>query len=277
MSEDSIQKSEYYREDFDPTLHPFIYKMINLLSPQANDFQKAVDPIYDYFLVQRISTKIQKTSSTSSSKRYMGQRQFAGLSILTCGNSDVIGFSNVGHVDNDFITLYAGEKMLKVLQELWYEYNLYQNESILQALLHLHNKYIRKKRFSTYTACGYKVLLDERQEYKNFICQAYFLYNTLLEAVQIPTEESCYHTFDASYTNHQTSVPLVENEIYVYFGHQFAFVFAWGNGKSEKRKYMEEQGFTCEGRVTNTLITDFFNRLSTEQQDYMTSKGWYAN
>ena len=72
MSEDSIQKSEYYREDFDPTLHPFIYKMVNLLSSQANDFQKAVDPIYDHFLVQSISTNIQKSSSTSSSKRYMG-------------------------------------------------------------------------------------------------------------------------------------------------------------------------------------------------------------
>ena len=165
MSQSSIQKSEYYCEDFDPTLHPVIYKMVNLLASQANDFQKAVDPIYDHFLVQSISTNIQKSSSTSSSKRYMGQRQFAGLSILTCGNSDVIGFSNAEHVDNDFITLYAGEKMLKVLQELWYEYNIDQNESILQVLLHLHHKYITKKRFSTYTTCGYKVLLDDRQEY----------------------------------------------------------------------------------------------------------------
>ena len=99
----------------------------------------------------------------------------------------------------------------------------------------------------------------------------------MLQAVSIPTEESCYHTFDASYTNYQTSVPLVESQTHVYFCHKYAFVFAWGNGKSEKRKWMEEQGFTCGGRVTNTLITDFFNRLSSEQQDYMTSKGWYAN
>ena len=99
----------------------------------------------------------------------------------------------------------------------------------------------------------------------------------IARSCQKPTEERCCHIFDASYTNHQTSVPLVESETHMYFGHQFAFVFAWGNGKSEKRKWMEEQGFTCGGCVTNTLITDFFNRLSTEQQDYMTSKGWYAN
>ena len=87
--------------------------------------------------------------------------------------------------------------------------------------------------------------------------RAYFIYNSLSVVVEIPNDKSCYHTFDASYHNHQTSVPFVETDTHIIFNDESTFIFAWGNGKSERRQWMEDRGFVCNGRATNALITDF--------------------
>ena len=47
MSKLATLMSEYYRQHFNPTLHPIVYKMVNSLTTQALDFQKGVDPVYD--------------------------------------------------------------------------------------------------------------------------------------------------------------------------------------------------------------------------------------
>ena len=144
----------------------------------------------------------------------------------------------------------------------------------MNVLLHLKNKYSTKKRFSTFTTCGYKIFIcnSEGQSFKRL--RAYFIYNSLSVCVEIPHDKSCYHTFDASYNNHQTSVPFVETDTHIYFNDNSTFVFAWGNGKSARRQWMEERGFRCNGRATNALITDFFYRLAPEDQNHMQAQGW---
>ena len=68
----------------------------------------------------------------------MKHRRFAGLSIITCGNDDVLGFSNMGHVDNDHITLHGSDNMVQVLNRL--ERESHQNSDMYDVLLHLRNK-----------------------------------------------------------------------------------------------------------------------------------------
>ena len=118
------------------------------------------------------------------------------------------------------------------------------------------------------------VSFNKRKDNDLHELRAYFIYNSLSVAVQIPSDESAYHTFDASYHNHQTSVPFVETKSHVCFQDDDTYIFAWGNGKSDRRKWMEERGFVCNGRATNALITDFFYRLSEEDQTHMQSRGW---
>ena len=52
MSKGIISHTNYYRQEFHPTFHPLVYKMINSLSLQAALFQKHLDPFYDRFLVE---------------------------------------------------------------------------------------------------------------------------------------------------------------------------------------------------------------------------------
>ena len=256
MSQSATHKSEYYREHFDPTLHPVLYKVVNELPSQALDFQKAVDPVYDKFLLE--SLYVNEEVDVSNEKRKVCQRRFAGLSIITCGNLEIIGFANIGHVDNDYITFHANDKLLYVLRKILVEHETNANGNMMDVLLHLRNKYNTKKRFSTYTTCGYKVFINQSKGDSSKRLSAYFIYNSLSVVVEIPHDHSCYHTFDASYHNHQTSVPFVETDTHIYFNDDSTFIFAWGNGKSARRQWMEERGFVCHGRATNALITDFF-------------------
>ena len=276
MSESSIHMSEYYREKFDPTLHPVLYKLVNELTSQAINFQKSVDPVFDRFLLESLYVNQEANISDGESikKRLVKQRRFAGLSIITCGNLGIIGFANIGHVDNDYITFHANEKLLDVLNKLLLEHETNGKGYIKDILLHLRNKYITKKRFSTYTTCGYKVFMSQKKGDSFKKLRAYFIYNSLLVVVEIPNDKSCYHTFDASYHNHQTSVPFVETDTHIIFNDESTFIFAWGNGKSERRQWMEDRGFVCNGRATNALITDFFNRLSEEDQSNMQAQRW---
>ena len=57
-------------------------------------------------------------SDNVARKRQIQHRHFAALSILTCGKLRIIGFSNMGHVDNDFITLHGSQDMLDILKVL---------------------------------------------------------------------------------------------------------------------------------------------------------------
>ena len=66
----------------------------------------------------------------------------------------------------------------------------------------------------------------------------------------------------------------METYTHIYFNDDSTFIFAWGNGNSTRRQWMEERGFVCNGRATNALITDFFYRLSEEDQNHMQSQGW---
>ena len=236
MSQSTIPLSEYYREHFDPTHHPILYKLINQLTSQALDFQKSVDPVYNCFLLESMCQKSNMNTTTVSSKRKrkVEQRRFAGLSIITCGNSELIGFANIGHVDNDYITMFANAMFLETLNKLEIEYKSDKNSNIGEVLLHLKNKYVHRKRFSTYTTCGYKVFHNGCAKGRRYL-RAYFVYNSLSVVVAIPEDSSCYHTFDASYHNHQTSIPFIESETHVSFNDDATFIFAWGNGKSEKK------------------------------------------
>ena len=92
--------------------------------------------------------------------------------------------------------------------------------------------------------------------------------------MEIPSDNDCYHTFDASYHNHQTLVPFIQTETHVHFNFPDTFIFAWGNGKSDKQVWLEDHGFVCDGRATNSMITDFFNRLSQNDQQHMQRQGW---
>ena len=124
MSESSIHKSEYYCQHFDLTLHPVLYKVVNELTSQALDFQKAVDPVYDRFLLESlyVNEEVEVSNEKSIKKRNVCQRRFAGLSIITCGNLEIIGFANIGHVDNDYITFHANDKLLYVLHKILEEH-----------------------------------------------------------------------------------------------------------------------------------------------------------
>ena len=52
MSKKIINETEYYRDQFNPTFHPLVYKMINAMTLQASAFQKQLDPFYDKFLIE---------------------------------------------------------------------------------------------------------------------------------------------------------------------------------------------------------------------------------
>ena len=145
MSRGSISSSEYYREQFDPTFLPYIYKLINKLSDQAQVFQTAVDPVYDKFLLEcyckdNPMVNIRPNCITANdSKRFLRHRRFAALSILTCGNSQAIGFANVGHKDHDFIDSNGHKAALKVLQSISAECETSTNKSCHLALSHIAN------------------------------------------------------------------------------------------------------------------------------------------
>jgi len=68
------------------------------------------------------------------------------------------------------------------------------------------------------------------------IALAFFIYNDLGAAVQIPTNEGYYHTFGGTLGRHQTAVPITVEEEIIRFNDSDLFVFALGNGKTSKKK-----------------------------------------
>ena len=281
MSRGSISSSEYYREQFDPTFLPLIYKLINKLSDQAQVFQIVVDPVYDKFLLEcycrnnpKVNTRPNGISSNDS-KRFLRHRRFAALSIMTCGNSKTIGFANVAHKDNDYIDSTGHKAGLKVLQSINTECEISRNHSCHFALRHIAKKFLFSGKFSTYTTCGYKTIFDTESNDASIFLRAYFLYNSLGVGIEIPQDKSCYHTFDATSSLHQTTVPIIEDAHEVTFNCSNSFIFAWGNGKSAKRTWLEDHGLESSGnRCTQQDIKDFFQQASPAIQSHMNSMHW---
>ena len=87
---------------------------------------------------------------------------------------------------------------------------------------------MRASIFHLYTTCGYKVFL--KNESKKVY--AYFLCNSLKEAVEIPTKGSCYHMFGANIGRHQTAVQVTFDGTNVCFKDDDLFILAWGRGDS---------------------------------------------
>ena len=202
-------------------------------------------------------------------------RDFAALSILTCGNSFLSGFTNMRHRDHDYITFKSCQAMVHVMKKYMLHYNTTKDVCFLRILSHLKNRFMKNKRFSTYTTCGYKFYENKNFQTKGMKRhRVYFIYNSLGVAISLNSLNSYYHTFDASFGSHQTSVPLTETKTHVIFNDTDLFVLAWGNGKSEKRIWMEENGFIGDGRLQNRQITEFFNSLTIMQQLHMTNMGW---
>ena len=231
MSQVSSLHSEYYREEFDPTFYPLIYKMVNQLTDQAEHFQKCCDPIYDRFLFDSLSRENpeihqfpkQDGYNRNETKKYMQNRRFCALSIMTCGNSTISGFANEPHKDNDFITTSCYYSCHQTLKQLHREVTTSENEQLYKALSHIKKRFKKNNKFSTYTTCGYKCKFTESL---NKQVLAFFIYNDFQIAVSIPNDNSCYHTFNASFCHHHTSVPITHDKEKVYFSDNDLFLFA---------------------------------------------------
>ena len=229
MSTENIGKSEYYRSTFDSTFLPLIYKMLNELSIKCESFQMSADPIYDKFL---LSCFDQLKTQTGTNNNDLTKGRFAGLIVLTCGNSKCRGFANVTHIDSDYLNKAFQETADGLLNELQ------ENAGEIASLknIHKHLSRIRSygKGFFTYSTIGYKVIFKDSSSSKNKFVVAYFLYNSIHKAVKIPVTFSCYQMFAASMGEHQTTVPMTVCDGIVTFNDTDLLIFAFGNGKPRK-------------------------------------------
>ena len=116
---------------------------------------------------------------------------------------------------------------------------------------HIKKRYDRKKQLPIYTTCGYTVFKDENEEMRYY---AFFLYNSLGIGISLTKWPQMYHTFDASFTRHQTFVTIFVDNNYVYFNHSSYFIYAWGKGKCAKRPWLEERGHHVRNRRVSRNI-----------------------
>ena len=93
--------------------------------------------------------------------------------------------------------------------------------------------------------------------------------------IEIPKKKSCYHTFDATSSVHQTTVPIIEDAHEIRFNSLNSFIFAWGNGKSAKRTWLEDHGMKPSGNLfTQEEIKDFFEQTTPAIQSHMNAMHW---
>ena len=97
------------------------------------------------------------------------------------------------------------------------------------------------------------------------------MYNSLQCGVRIPWKRSCYHTFGGNMGVHQTSVPITFDGKYVRFNDPDLFIFAWGNGKSRVRQYIENNNrfFPDNARITQDDIRRFYVSQGRDMREEM--------
>lgn len=60
-----------------------------------------------------------------------------------------------------------------------------------------------------------------------------------------------------------------------FFNHDSFFIFAWGNGKSEKRLWLEQRGHEITGsRVSQSDFERYFESFSNTEKNHVISNGW---
>ena len=191
---------------------------------------------------------------------------------MTCGNKKVCAFSNMAHRDLDYMATRFLPQCMKVLKMYKDTISFERNSDDIYFMNHMKKRYIENKKFSIYTTCGYKVFKSSHLELQYY---AYFLYNTFGIGISLTERDSFYHTFDASFMNHQTSVPVCVDNDYVYFNHESFFIFAWRNGKSDKRLWLEERGHEIRGsRVSQSDFERYFESFSDSDQIHVTTNRW---
>ena len=280
MSKKIIKETEYYRDQFNPTFHPLVYKMINAMTLQASAFQKQLDPFYDKFLIETYHhdlckhvEEVEASENADSSKRIKvtrrvprkGERRSNCLSILTAGNSQTSGFANLGHEDPDHLDAEVQESAIEVLKKINSDKSC-QNMDHKRVLQHLRKIYSKCNQFHVYTTCGYKMLLKDSKK----IPLAFFLYNSLKVAVVIP-RESCYHTFGGKMGCHQTTFPVTFDGNIVRYNDDDLYILAWGSGsgaRSARRRFLDERNFPIQGRnVNNADITCWLIERNQEERE----------
>jgi len=220
--------------------------MINGLTGQAVHFQHLADSIYDRFQMlcynydydenspdkKRKRVEEEKEEENNNEKNNMSLRRFCRVSILTAGNDLISGFANMDHSDDDQFDQLFHEIAWKVLQNLQEEACERKKGQLFKqmAIKHIMQIFWKAWVFHVYTTCGYKLFLKN----KNKKVYAYFIYNSLNEVVEIPTDRSCYHTFAGKIGRHQTSVPVIYDGTNVSFNDEDLFIFAWGASSPEK-------------------------------------------
>ena len=128
-SKESVNDREYYRKEFDPTYHPLIYQLVKELQEQAEEFQIAVDPVSDKYLIHIhcVSREYDQTEASDLDfdhcdiARLLKQKgkRFAALAILTAGNYITSGFANITHADNDFLPSEFLHHCFETIQEYY--------------------------------------------------------------------------------------------------------------------------------------------------------------
>ena len=75
---------------------------------------------------------------------------------------------------------------------------------------------------------------------------------------------------------HKISVPVYADDDYVYFNHKsFYFIFTWGNGKCDKRLWLEERGHYIQANyVYHSDFENFFELFNDAEKQHVTTNGW---
>ena len=256
--------------------------MIHKLQVQAEVFQRIVDPIYDRFL--RDVNCIPCTQSNPSQvieahtkeivvkTFHQKKKRYASITLLTAGKNVSSGFSNMKHRDCDYVNSRLLSQCMYVLlaYQSFFKKTIYKNE--YSYLNHIRRRFLYKNQFPLYTTCGYRIFISENNEIKHF---AFFIYNDFGIAISLTSNESMYHTFDAFLVEHQTSVPISVDNGFVYFNHPSLFIFAWGNGKSEKRLWLERRGYKIAGSIVkrNDFVR-YFESFSVDEQRLVNTHNW---
>lgn len=133
---------------------------------------------------------------------------------MTCGNKKVSAFSNMSHRDLDYMATRFLPQCMKILEMYKDSFSVKNNSDDIYFMNHIKKRYNKNKKFPIYTTCGYKVFKSSDPEFQYL---AFFLYNTFGIAISLTEFDSFYHTFDASFMSHQTSVPVCVHNDYVFF------------------------------------------------------------